>query len=1208
MSGEGISPDAGGEVTGAFSSPDLATPAPDAPHRNPEPGTVIHPNGLEVHLVGADANARARDEADRRVDSEVAEKGLLTRIWKGNLAKDYYSMKYEREERAKIEAAGTPFLNEEEATKTIERFASEAESMVDTEAGESKVELSELPGGNELKDQFKALIREVAEKDMSRPAFEQEKTRLINEVASKNPELAKAGLQYADNIEKIAEQVEARVEAGEVLDNLLAETKIYLDRARAGVRTEAQYGAIDRVFEKIRSHGLSAVANEGVLATAISVGYTAARWSGRRAVAVVGKMAIPGISSGILAGMRENKFMKDERRRHNREMAEGMQTTEAASRRRIELENVRYETASSKDLVDALNSSLFETDPEGKRVERDLGGDELVDAMHLVAEIDARRQLSNRMRIDLITFSDKTTVEQERFELYKSVSEAKTILAKQFEAGDDTFKAETLGDSTFADALASLRYIEVSNLGIHIEQQDRAFDHLRRVEVAKAAAKGVLIGATIGLIAQEATSFLRADQTGLLEHALHHGGNSERAHQTLLLSIFGRHEVGHLSAHDALPGGKGEVQMPKGVSLTHDANGSFSLHDGGKEIAHGLKFNNGQMDPGTKAALTHAGYVIQSEHVQSGTEAVMRTPDQLIAHHSGDFKTVNRQLWYDNNTPQFDRNELGLGWAGTNGLDANGNYIYSVAHMTVGGSTHAGLSANAQQLVSEGRMKLLISASRETQNRALELPVRADGTVLIAKDSLAGRAFFQNSGCHAVFTGKFAEVAQTTSSSNGVDNFRILATEVGPGQPRFVDLNPKDLFITRIQLPPTIDVPPIIPIFGREALGEAEAPEDQNAKTIEIPAVKIEETQPEKEAPEKPLSLFELKERARVAVGELKNSSVITPAEREVIAANIGRITQNMQRREVTQSDLASLSAMFINLNQKAPEQMPGNLLPHYVQSLLAVDNQLARQKEVGWEIGESARTVYPAAKPFETGEADERPRPPSLTLFELKERARQAVGEMKNKGGITPAEREVIASNLGRITQRMNRRNVTQSDLYSLFSIFTKLHQTEPDLVPRDDLESINASILAADGKLGSQKDEGWEIGESAPTVHPSPKPFEVTAKPVSPSVDTDAPPKTPGYLSRENFLNRAEERGRIPVDVDASPEAAPPTDVDATPASPEEEPEVKTGPAIWRNNDADLPVEVEGFAGTRDGRAYVNVLGSATALPLDEIVYPEG
>lgn len=56
------------------------------------------------------------------------------------------------------------------------------------------------------------------------------------------------------------------------------------------------------------------------------------------------------------------------------------------------------------------------------------------------------------------------------------------------------------------------------------------------------------------------------------------------------------------------------------------------------------------------------------------------------------------------------------------------------------------------------------------------------------------------------------------------------------------------------------------------------------------------------------------------------------------------------------------------------------------------------------------------------------------------------------------------------------------------------------------------------------------------------------------------------------------------------------------------DDEADVPTGDAIWRNGDSDQPVKVTGYAGTdSDGRKYVNIEGSKTAIPMDEVEMSE-
>lgn len=51
----------------------------------------------------------------------------------------------------------------------------------------------------------------------------------------------------------------------------------------------------------------------------------------------------------------------------------------------------------------------------------------------------------------------------------------------------------------------------------------------------------------------------------------------------------------------------------------------------------------------------------------------------------------------------------------------------------------------------------------------------------------------------------------------------------------------------------------------------------------------------------------------------------------------------------------------------------------------------------------------------------------------------------------------------------------------------------------------------------------------------------------------------------------------------------------------------EFRTGSALWKNAESDQPVDVTGYAGSDDaGRHYVNIEGSSTGVPLDELEYP--
>jgi hypothetical protein len=84
--------------------------------------------------------------------------------------------------------------------------------------------------------------------------------------------------------------------------------------------------------------------------------------------------------------------------------------------------------------------------------------------------------------------------------------------------------------------------------------------------------------------------------------------------------------------------------------------------------------------------------------------------------------------------------------------------------------------------MSEGKMKMLFSLTRGTQNNVIEVPIDAQGHISIDPSSENGKLLFgMDAKGHAVFKGKFAEVAQSLGTKNGVEQMGILATHTGDG-------------------------------------------------------------------------------------------------------------------------------------------------------------------------------------------------------------------------------------------------------------------------------------------------------------------------------------------------------------------------------------------------------------------------------------------
>ncbi len=216
---------------------------------------------------------------------------------------------------------------------------------------------------------------------------------------------------------------------------------------------------------------------------------------------------------------------------------------------------------------------------------------------------------------------------------------------------------------------------------------------------------------------------------------------------------------------------------------------------------------------------------------------------EYVEDHPGLFDTIRRKLWLDNDTPKpvFDKNEqlLHLGGKGYSGIDADGNFVFTMKHMTPDGSYHSGLSVDAQKLADEGKLKLLLSMTRDTQNQVIEVPIDVDGNAIIDPDSDVGKLLFEEVDGKMDFKGKFAEIAEYVGDDkDGVHGFRILATHVedgdglgevpvepvlpiepvAPPRPEILPEGPDDILPEDVPIEEATNLPWVIPAPWRQPL------------------------------------------------------------------------------------------------------------------------------------------------------------------------------------------------------------------------------------------------------------------------------------------------------------------------------------------------------------------------------------------------------
>ncbi len=787
---------------------------------------------LRVAIVdtGEALEAQARDIAEEKLTANKSEltgfKGFFKKIWKHNLFREYYRQKEIIRVKNEILDSGNLYHHEttdktahEEAMKNVvDRFVSEYNETLH----EKENRRTEGIGFKE-KDMLIVLrnaIRAFATGRMDEGTLIEEKNRIIAEGRGFEGEDLELAIKNTDNLVEVARQAKLAVEHGASMDEIDKEIVIVLGNARVGVRTEAKYNLADRIISKLQKSFVGRIFGNEVVASAVAIGYSttvgfAERVARSRAFAWGTLGASTLLGGGIMAA-KERVRLEDERAAHAREMAKGKEIA-PDSKRRQEMDASRYETKRADALIQSLEHSI----PNVKSQE------DLAACVNLLAEIEARIKLSDTQNIDLISYSDFKSVEKERLDLDIARARAKVALRTMVAEN----KVAVPGGKPF-DEFCSVAFNAKSDQLVSgetgIEKKNELFNKMKKSKAWKAFGKGVVTGLVVGTVAQEAVAFFRDDQEGLVEDLV--GADDAHPQSKTLLRWFSGEEETAQPVHSIELSGGAHVKVPDGVEITENPNnpGHFIFKKDGEILSDEIKFENGKLTAASETILEEKGINVSSSTKLIAGETGTREVNSL-EHVKKDpnFKQIHRDFWYDNNTKKFDKNELRLHWGGKNGtgVDTNGNYVYSIAKMKSGDSVFKGWSVDAQKAFKAGNMKMLLSLSRETQFHTAQVDIDPNGNAIIPRDSYIAKTFFKldNKG-QLHFIGKFAEVGHNVGhkpGSDGVDHFRILATDVGPGLQKTVETfenPPVEVTETDFSREIPIDPPYFIPIFGRTPL------------------------------------------------------------------------------------------------------------------------------------------------------------------------------------------------------------------------------------------------------------------------------------------------------------------------------------------------------------------------------------------------------
>ena len=341
---------------------------------------------------------------------------------------------------------------------------------------------------------------------------------------------------------------------------------------------------------------------------------------------------------------------------------------------------------------------------------------------------------------------------------------------------------------------------------------------------------GAASAAVVGTAISEAAAFATDSHTGVIES--------------------------YISGHDTVAGvvvdmverefGNNTVSLPSNVVLAADPLdiNNHSLMRDGEILAEGLTFDpDGSLSDASIDKLNNIDGVEATSSVErySEFETTDVSTNDYINNHPDQFTNKKLEFWYDNDTTTiFEKNEQLLM------LDRDGDdIVYSMEQMKKDGSSHGGLTADAMKLAGEGKLRMLIALSRDTQSEVFSVPINESGKAVMPSH-VAEKCFEIGADGEPKFLGRFAEAAEVVKTEGNTEHVRILATDEGDGlktvkdaieivgekHKTVIDIVPKPEEVSK-----DYDAPYAIPVMGRTPLEKTNRAEQGEQEIPSAPPV-----------------------------------------------------------------------------------------------------------------------------------------------------------------------------------------------------------------------------------------------------------------------------------------------------------------------------------------------------------------------------------
>lgn len=407
--------------------------------RTPDHAVVDRDPRFNMQLVNLDTGRRALEQdtayegvmAKTREIFQNKDRSLLRRfglaVWYSNIGRDLLQHRGKREATRTVRQAGGNYLTlvggsqedfQAETAAVVERFSDSVSNQFMLDQGETNTEM-----GAHLREKLNHAVMQYAEVDSddTDDGLDDLKQQVEQFIKDYGPRRI---VSYGHNIFEVAKNARGARRHGESSARINNAITGHYGMARAGVRTAHQREMIDaansgpvaRTLEAFGRNGLYG-ANEGTIGAALLIGVTAARAATRGAMGTATRAATFGLAGGFIAGARTYREEGRRQRHMLRKWAAGGETPNPEDARKLtRMEAIKYDSVHASKLYDRLSAIIKDVDGSDQET--------LNDAIGLIAEAQARRFISSRDNIDLITFASDKQIERERTLLYKRIDQA----------------------------------------------------------------------------------------------------------------------------------------------------------------------------------------------------------------------------------------------------------------------------------------------------------------------------------------------------------------------------------------------------------------------------------------------------------------------------------------------------------------------------------------------------------------------------------------------------------------------------------------------------------------------------------------------------------------------------------------------------------------------------------------------------------------